>query len=254
MSLPARHCSFLARLGEFVATVNDYQKSQLSQTHALVNSHIALVNRIAGYLKARVPKFMEYDDMVQIGMLGLLEAAESFDIKNGVEFKDYAKNRIKGSILDEVRRLSDISRLAITNSQQHNRAIHALENELGRKPTHSEIAQRLELPVAEFEKQRAHIDRFKVDALESDDGDAFDDLLGSSENPLALLEDTQLREVVIQAISELSERNRLVMNLYYVEELNLKEIGAVIGVKESRVSQILSGIVKELREVVAQIT
>ena len=233
--------------------VDDYKQNQLAGTHALVNNHISLVNRIAGYLKARVPQFMEYEDMVQIGMLGLLSAAESYERSSGVEFKDYAKSRIKGAILDEVRKLSDISRLAIKNSQQHDKIKHELENELGFTPKNSQIADRLSITVSEYERQRTHIDRFKIDKLESEGGDAFDELVGGKENPLSLLENDQLREVVTEQISKLNDRKRLVLNLYYVEELNLKEIGAIIGVKESRVSQILSSIVKELRDEIAKV-
>ena len=233
--------------------VDDYKENQLAGTHALVNEHISLVNRIAGYLKARVPQFMEYEDMVQIGMLGLMSAAESYERSSGVEFKDYAKNRIKGAILDEVRKLSDISRLAIKNSQQHERVRHELENELGFTPKNSQIADRLNMSVSEYEKQRTHIDRFKIDKLESDGGDAFDELIGGKENPLALLEQDQLSDVATEQISKLDERKKLVLNLYYVEELNLKEIGAIIGVKESRVSQILSSTVKELRDEIAKV-
>ena len=234
--------------------MNDYKKNQLSNAHALVNQHISLVNRIAGYLKARVPKFMEYDDMVQIGMMGLLSAADAFDPATGVEFKNYAKKRIKGAILDEVRKLSDISRLAIKNSQHHNGAKHELENKLGTTPTNFQIADKLNISLAEYEKQRTHIDRFKIDKLDYDDsdGDPFDDLIGSNENPLAMLEDEQLKDVITNKISELNERKRLILNLYYVEELNLKEIGAIVGVKESRISQILSSTVKELRDDVAK--
>ena len=232
--------------------MNDYTKDKLSDAHALVNQHISLVNRIAGYLKARVPKFMEYDDMVQIGMIGLLSAADTFDANTGVEFKDYAKSRIKGAILDEVRKLSDISRLAIKNSQRHNGAKRELENILGTTPTNSQVANKLNVTLVEYEKQRTHIDRFKIDKLDDDDGDPFDGLVGSNENPLALLEDEQIKGVITSRISELDERKKLVLNLYYVEELNLKEIGAIIGVKESRVSQILSSVVKELHDVVAK--
>lgn len=232
---------------------NEYKKNELTNAHALVNQNISLVNRIAGYLKARVPKFMEYDDMVQIGMLGLLSAADTFDDKTGVAFKDYAKSRIKGAILDEVRKLSDISRLAIKNSQQHDKARHELENEHGISPKNSQIANKLNISLNEYEKQRTHIDRFKIDKIDSDDGDAFDDLIGPKESPMTLLEDAQLTNIVTDLISELNDRKRLVLNLYYVEELNLKEIGAVIGVKESRVSQILSSIVTDLRENVARI-
>ena len=234
--------------------MNDYKKNQLSNAHALVNQHISLVNRIAGYLKARVPKFMEYDDMVQIGMMGLLSAADAFEPDTGVEFKNYAKSRIKGAILDEVRKLSDISRLAIKNSQQHNGAKHHLENKLGTNPTNFQIADKLNITLVEYEKQRTHIDRFKIDKLDSDDsvGDPFDDLIGSNKNPLAMLEDEQLKDIITNKISELTERKRLIINLYYVEELNLKEIGAIVGVKESRISQILSSAVKELRDDVAK--
>ena len=232
--------------------MNDYTKDKLSDAHALVNQHISLVNRIAGYLKARVPKFMEYDDMVQIGMIGLLSAADTFDASTGVEFKDYAKSRIKGAILDEVRKLSDISRLAIKNSQRHNGAKRELENILGTTPTNSQVANKLNVTLVEYEKQRTHIDRFKIDKLDDDDGDPFDGLVGSNENPLALLEDEQIKGVITSRISELDERKKLVLNLYYVEELNLKEIGAIIGVKESRVSQILSSVVKELHDAVAK--
>ena len=232
--------------------MNDYTKDKLSDAHALVNQHISLVNRIAGYLKARVPKFMEYDDMVQIGMIGLLSAADTFDANTGVEFKDYAKSRIKGAILDEVRKLSDISRLAIKNSQRHNGAKRELENILGTTPTNSQVANKLNVTLVEYEKQRTHIDRFKIDKLDDDDGDPFDGLVGSNENPLALLEDEQIKRVITSRISELDERKKLVLNLYYVEELNLKEIGAIIGVKESRVSQILSSVVKELHDAVAK--
>ena len=232
--------------------MNDYTKDKLSDAHALVNQHISLVNRIAGYLKARVPKFMEYDDMVQIGMIGLLSAADTFDANTGVEFKDYAKSRIKGAILDEVRKLSDISRLAIKNSQRHTGAKRELENILGTTPTNSQVANKLNVTLVEYEKQRTHIDRFKIDKLDDDDGDPFDGLVGSNENPLALLEDEQIKGVITSRISELDERKKLVLNLYYVEELNLKERGAIIGVKESRVSQILSSVVKELHDAVAK--
>ena len=232
--------------------IDEYKKSGLSSAHNLVNTHISLVNRIAGYLKARVPNYVEYDDMVQIGMLGLLTAAESYDASAGVEFKDYAKKRIKGSILDEVRKMSNISRLAIKNTQDHNRVISELSNELGQAPTNGEIAERLDISLDEYENQRTHADRFKLEDIDSEEGDAFDSKIGPSENPLKLLEDDQLRDLVTKKISELDERKKLIMNLYYVEEMNLKEIGAVVGVKEARVSQILSEIVATIKKEVAK--
>ena len=144
--------------------------------------------------------------------------------------------------------------MAIKNSQQHNGAKHQLENKLGTTPTNLQIADNLNITLVEYEKQRTHIDRFKIDKLDSDDsvGDPFDDLIGSNENPLAMLEGEQLKDIITDKIAELTERKRLILNLYYVEELNLKEIGAIVGVKESRISQILSSAVKELRDDVAK--
>jgi RNA polymerase sigma factor for flagellar operon FliA len=232
--------------------INEYKKSALSNAHSLVNTHISLVNRIAGYLKARVPNYVEFDDMIQIGMLGLLTAAESYDASTGVEFKDYAKKRIKGAILDEVRKMSTISRLAIKNTQEHSRAINELSNELGQAPTNNQIANRLDISLNEYENQRTHADRFKIEDIESEEGDAFDTKIGPSENPLKLLEDDQLRDLVTKKISELDDRKKLIMNLYYVEEMNLKEIGTVVGVKEARVSQILSEIVAVIKTEVSK--
>jgi RNA polymerase sigma factor for flagellar operon FliA len=232
--------------------INEYKKSALSNAHSLVNTHISLVNRIAGYLKARVPNYVEFDDMFQIGMLGLLTAAESYDASTGVEFKDYAKKRIKGAILDEVRKMSTISRLAIKNTQEHSRAINELSNELGQAPTNNQIANRLDISLNEYENQRTHADRFKIEDIESEEGDAFDTKIGPSENPLKLLEDDQLRDLVTKRISELDDRKKLIMNLYYVEEMNLKEIGTVVGVKEARVSQILSEIVAVIKTEVSK--
>ena len=230
---------------------NDYQKAERAETNRLITDHLPLVSRIAGYLKARVPKFIEYDDMVQIGTLGLMSAADSYKTDQGVEFKDYAKQRIKGAILDEVRRMSSMSRLAIKNSQLHSQAEHALANELGTTPTSQQIAEYLGISVGEFEDQRTHADRFRMEDLDSAEGSFEDKQVGAEPNPLALIEDEQLKGLVAEKISQLDDRKRLVMSLYYVDEMNMKEIGAIIGVKEARVSQILSSIVSDLKAAVA---
>lgn len=230
---------------------NDYQKAERAEINRLITDHLPLVSRIAGYLKARVPKFIEYDDMVQIGTLGLMSAADSYKTDQGVEFKDYAKQRIKGAILDEVRRMSSMSRLAIKNSQLHSQAEHALANELGTTPTSQQIAEYLGISVGEFEDQRTHADRFRMEDLDSDEGSFEDKQVGAEPNPLTLIEDEQLKGLVAEKISQLDDRKRLVMSLYYVDEMNMKEIGAIIGVKEARVSQILSSIVSDLKAAVA---
>ena len=230
---------------------NDYQRAERAELNKLITEHLPFVSRIAGYLKARVPRFIEYDDMVQIGTLGLMTAAESYKAETGVEFKDYAKQRIKGAILDEVRRMSSMSRLAIKNSQLHSKAEHQLANDLGAKPTSQQVADHLGISIDEYENQRTHADRFRTEDLDSDEGGFEDKQIGSEPNPLSLIEDEQLKELVADKISQLDDRKRLVMSLYYVDEMNMKEIGAIIGVKEARVSQILSAIVSDLKAVVA---
>lgn len=231
---------------------NEYQKAARAEFNRLVTDHLPLVSRIAGYLKARVPKFIEYDDMVQTGTLGLITAAESYRTDLGVEFKDFAKTRIKGAILDEVRRMSSMSRLAIKNTQSHSQAEHTLANLLGTKPTSKQVAEYLGLTVSEYEDQRTHADRFRMEDLNSEDDYFEESHISAEANPLDLIEDEELKMLATQKISELDDRKRLVMSLYYVDEMNMKEIGEIIGVKEARVSQILSGIVKELKQAISK--
>ena len=226
---------------------NEYQKAARAELNQLITDHLPLVSRIAGYLKARVPKFIEYDDMVQIGTLGLMSAAESYKTDLGVEFKDFAKTRIKGAILDEVRRMSSMSRLAIKNSQSHSQAEHKLANDLGTKPSSKQVADYLGLSISEYEDQRTHADRFRMEDLDSEENSFEERQIGSELNPLEQIEDEELKVLVAQKISQLDDRKRLVMSLYYVDEMNMKEIGEIIGVKEARVSQILSGIVKDIK-------
>ena len=212
-----------------------------------VSHKFGLVKKIALYLKARVPDFIEVEDMIQIGMLGLLEASQSFDPSIGVSFDEYAKRRIKGSILDEVRKASSMSRLAVKNNREYSSAKMSLTNSLGREPSNQEVAEFLGLTISELERKRSHANQFNLVQIdESEETESgFED---QAANPLLSLEDSELSDRLTNEISKLDDRSKLIISLYYVEELNMKEIGAVIGVNESRVSQLLSGTAAKLRE------
>jgi len=216
-------------------------------SEALVMAHLGMVKRVALHLKVRLPPFMELDELMQVGMIGLLEAARAFDPTKGIEFESFALSRVRGAILDEVRQLSYLPRSAVAFNKSENEAINFLASELGRKPTQSELAQHMGDDLEEFQKKRGNAKRFETLSMEV----INDEVLGiadeRSRQPDVIVEHEDFMRAVTEAIAELPERDQLLMSLYYVEELNLKEIGEVLGVTESRVSQLLTGIVKKLR-------
>jgi RNA polymerase sigma factor for flagellar operon FliA len=216
-------------------------------SEALVMAHLGMVKRVALHLKVRIPPFMELDELIQVGMIGLLEAARSFDSSKGVEFESYALSRVRGAILDEVRQLSYLPRSAVAFNKSENEAINFLASELGRAPTQSELAEHMGDDLEEFQKKRGNAKRFETLSMEV----INDEVLGiadeRSRQPDAIVEHEDFMRAVTGAIADLPERDQLLMSLYYVEELNLKEIGEVLGVTESRISQLLTGIVKKLR-------
>ncbi len=213
----------------------------------LVLSHLGLVKRVALHLKARVPAYMELDELIQVGMIGLLEASRAFDPAKGVEFENFAHSRVRGAMLDEVRRLSFLPRSAVAFNKSHNETVRALASELGRAPSQAEIAEYMGKDLEDFHKERGKARLFETYSMEV----VTEEVMGMADDPMnqpeAIVEEAEFMDAVTEAIAELPEREQLVMQLYYVEELNLKEIGDVLGVSESRVSQILSSVVKKLR-------
>ncbi len=217
------------------------------ETNNLVLLHLAMVKRIASHLKARVPPFMELDELIQVGMVGLLEAARAYDPTKGIEFEGFAHLRVKGAMIDEIRRLSFLPRSAVTFNRDATVATQALASELGRAPTEAELAEHLGKDLDVYQKERGHAKRFETVSIEA----VNDEVLGIADDaqrqPEAMVEEAEFMQAVTDAITHLPEREQLVMQLYYVEELNLKEIGEVLGVSESRISQILTAVVKKLR-------
>jgi RNA polymerase sigma factor for flagellar operon FliA len=216
-------------------------------SEALVMQHLGLVKRVALHLKVRIPPFMELDELIQVGMIGLLEAARAFNPDKGVDFENFALSRVRGAILDEVRQLSYLPRSAVAFNKSESRATDALSTELGRAPTQIELAEHLGDDIESFHKKRGNASRFETFSMEV----VADEVMGIADErarqPEAIVEHADFMRAVTQAIAELPERDQLLMQLYYVEELNLKEIGEIVGVTESRVSQLLTATVKKLR-------
>ena len=216
-------------------------------TEHLVVEHMPMVKRVAVHLKPRLPPFMELEELIQVGMVGLIEAAQAFDTSKGEEFERFALARVRGAMVDEVRRLSSMPRSAVAFHRQEAEATRALATELGRAPRSSEVARHLGMELEEFHKERDAASRFETHSMEVLEQEAMGIADDALRQPQAIVEMEECIGVLGSAIGELSERERLVLNLYYVEELNLKEIGEVLEVSESRVSQILSATVKRLR-------
>ncbi|MFM1926023.1 MAG: polymerase sigma factor FliA [Pseudomonadota bacterium] len=225
-----------------------YQEVQ-NNSEALVMAHLGMVKRVALHLKVRLPPFMEVDELIQVGMIGLLEAARAYDASKGIEFENFAHSRVRGAILDEVRRMSFLPRSAVAINKSHNEATHSLAAELGRTPTQAELAEHMGKDIDDFHKERTQANRFETYSMEVVTDEVMSLAADSSMQPEAIVEHEDFMEAVVGAIGDLPEREQLLMNLYYVEELNLKEIGEVLGVTESRVSQLITATVKKLRGV-----
>ena len=232
-----------------MADLSEYQEVLMaSQPNDNLLDHIGLVKRVALHLKTRLPNFMELEELIQVGTIGLIEAAKSFDESKGVEFEIFARTRIRGAILDQVRKLSYLPRSAMVNIRDHNEASAALSAELGREPTQSELADFMGKNLEDFHKERTHAYRFQTVSLESQVLEDVEVPAEEVNEPETELVESQLLEALAESIEILPEREKTIISLYYVEEMNLKEIGAVLEVSESRVSQILSSTVKLLRK------
>jgi len=229
-----------------ISVYEDIQSAGESNDQLL--KHIGLVKRVALHLKTRLPNFMEVDELIQVGTVGLIEAARSFDASKGVDFEIFAKNRIRGAILDQVRKLSYLPRSAIVNIRDHNEASALLGGELGREPTQAELAEFMGKDMESFQKERTHAHQFQTVSLESQIPESVDMPSSDSNEPEAALAEDQMMAALADSIESLPEREKTIVSLYYVEEMNLKEIGAILEVSESRVSQVLSATVKQLRK------
>ena len=215
----------------------------------LVREHAPLVKRIAHHLMGRLPDSVQVDDLIQAGMIGLLEAARKYDGGKGASFETYAGIRIRGAMLDEIRKGDWAPRSVHRNSRRISDAIRQVESEKGRDAEDSEVAAALGISQDEYHqilKDSAGCRLFSYEEIvENDGGHEFTD--ETTPGPGAGMERDAFRKHLAEAIGALPEREQLVLALYYDEELNLKEIGAVLGVSESRVSQLHSQATHRLR-------
>lgn len=219
-----------------------YSKVNQQTQETLVKSHALLVKRIAHHLLGRLPQSVQLDDLIQAGMLGLLEAARHYDASKGASFETYAGIRIRGHMLDEVRRNDWVPRSVYRNSRMISEAVKHVEHRLGREAKDSEVASELGIPLNEYHEmlQDSHSSHlYGFEDLGVTDDVLHDDEGGSTEPHTHVMHhDTMNR--LSHVINGLPHKERLVLSLYYEQDLNLKEIGLVLEVSESRVSQILS--------------
>lgn len=209
----------------------------------LLEQHTVLVKRIAYHLLARLPASVLVDDLIQSGMIGLFEAANNFDNSKGASFETFAGIRIRGAMLDEIRRGDWTPRSVHKNSRMISDAIKKLEAELGRDVTDVEVSEKLDISINEYHHMLNEVSSGKIIGI--DDLGVSEDVLDldaeqKNNDPYNDLEQVVFKKSLAQCISTLPEREALVLSLYYDEELNLREIGQVLDVSESRVSQIHS--------------
>jgi RNA polymerase sigma factor for flagellar operon FliA len=209
----------------------------------LVIKHADLVKRIAYHLVSRMPPNVEVDDLIQSGMMGLLEAAKHYCATKGANFETYAGIRIRGAMLDEVRKSDWTPRSAHRNTREMADVIRKIENEKGNDATPTDIASRLGVSIDEYHKlvqDAASCRLFSFDQLGSNDDESSpaDHARDERPGPFDHIEDAGFRDAMALAIKGLPEREKLVLSLYYDEDMNMREIGAVLDVSESRVCQI----------------
>ena len=201
-------------------------------------------------MRTRLPSTISTEDLIQAGMEGLIHADRAYDKSRGIEFELFAKTRIRGAMLDEVRRISYSTRSAITIKREQDTATSTLTKKLGRSPKNTEIADFLDKDLATYEKERIVAEGVDIVSTEAATVQ-YDEFTEPDSGPDEALEKRELITTLAESIEKLPERAQTVLALYYQEELNLKEIGAVLDVSESRVSQILSETATKLRKLMA---
>lgn len=218
----------------------------------LIIGYSPLVKYLAGRLNIHIGRRIEYDDLISYGIFGLIDAIDKFDYKKGVKFETYASLRIRGAIIDSIRKLDWVPRALRQKNKQLDNVLSELELELGREPTEEEIANKLNMSL---EETRDLIKKSAVSSLVSLDDyldQNYEDSFLSSENleentPESQYDKKELKDILTHAIDKLSEKEKKVITLYYFEDLTLKEISRIMGVSESRISQIHSKAVIKLQ-------
>lgn len=228
-----------------------YSERKYTPLDTQVEQYLPLVRRIAHHLVARLPASVVVEDLIQAGVIGLIDAIQKYDTSKGASFETYAGIRIRGTMIDEIRRGEWAPRSVHRNARAIQDAIRNVEARVGRDANDREVAEELGISLDDYYAmaQDSMATRlFSIDEMESPDSLIdYTDLNTHSRNPSNELQREALLEGLVKAIGDLPERERMVLSLYYDEELNLKEIGEVLGVSESRVCQIHSQATHRLR-------
>ncbi len=218
-----------------------------------LEQYLPMVRRMAHHMVARLPASVQVDDLIQAGMIGLLDALGRFEEGQGAQFETYATQRIKGAMLDELRRGDWLPRGIRQIQRRIETAMQRLEHRLGRIPTESEMAKEMGLKLEAYQDlllEARGSQLFYYEDLDADgEGDDYLDrhVTEHAEDPESTLGDQRFRQAVIDGIEKLPEREKLVMGLYYEQDMNFKEIAAVLGVTESRICQLHSQSIARLR-------
>jgi len=230
-----------------------YKSINSNTKETLIKNCLNLVKKIAWHYHGRVKNIIEIDDLIQIGMLGLVTAAENFIEKPGVTFSSYARIRIKGEIVDFLRKNSNLCRTTIVNKQKYDKSHEKLQKNLNRDPNDNELVQELNIDINELHKWK---EAFAVNKLENLDSvyDEFSIWFLSKENdPEEKFNELELRDALLKALKKLEKIEALVIQLYYVEELNVYEIAKILELTNGRISQIKSIAIKKLRNEIKNI-
>lgn len=225
----------------------------VEEREALILEHLSLIRHVAHRVATRLPSSVEIGDLVNAGVIGLLDAVDKFEPERGVKFKTYAELRVRGAIIDSLRDLDWAPRSLRRRSRDLERVYGELEQQLGRAATDEEVSKALGQNLAEFHELLDQLNGLNIgsfdDSFQQDDNETFinyypDD---GSNDPHIQFEAVELNTLMIEAIDALPEKERMVLTLYYYEEMTMKEIGSILGVNESRVSQLHSKATLRLR-------
>ena len=228
-------------------------KGQLNRND-LIKQYQPLVRRLAHHMMAKLPANVQVDDLIQVGLIGLSEALTRYEAAQGVQFETFATRRIRGAMLDELRGNDWMSRGSRKSQKEIEQSLRKLEHQLGRTPLESEIADDLGLSLVDYQSLLGKVRGTQLVYLEDmargdEDQDSFlDRHVGDSEaDPMNMLRDQRLRQALVAAIKNLPEREQFIMSMYYEQDMNLKEIAAVLDVTESRICQLHSQSIARLR-------
>jgi RNA polymerase sigma factor for flagellar operon FliA len=228
-------------------------KGQLDR-NALIKQYQPLVRRLAHHMMAKLPPSVEVDDLIQVGLIGLADALTRYEASQGVQFETFATQRIRGAMLDELRENDWMSRGSRKSQKDIEMAMRRVEHRLGHTPKESEIAAEMGISLVEYQTLLGKVRGTQLVYLEDmsrhgEDDDTYLDrhVADSDADPLNMLRDQKLREALVAAIKLLPEREQYIMSMYYEQDMNLKEIAAVLDVTESRICQLHSQSIARLR-------